>query len=275
MDGSVAQITALTCHGNAAISGIAIPRFFPSNSTCKFCARVDFRLRPVRGGMQNEYGVAETPDHWFSSLKQSGCIGILLVRRTDNLSGLPDRTSAGLVGGGGTWMMEVLGNDGWSDLWVAGWELGDKEASDRRVWTVTYERVVKQRSTERRQPDLNSVMRRLEAALEAIHGFAAKHSASPFTGLFENALALLRAKGGARQVFHEDLAPDAFLEPRARILLDACQPAWVFGAMGSWNDMYFEKTEEQESYDHLSEELFQAVTGAIQAAANSSCPVRG
>ena len=53
-------------------------------------------------------------------------------------------------------------------------------------------------------------------------------------------------------------------------LLDACQSAWVFGGMGSWNDMAFDG-EVQVEYDRTSEQLFLALNEVILAAANASC----
>lgn len=55
----------------------------------------------------------------------------------------------------------------------------------------------------------------------------------------------------------------------AATLLDACQKAWVFGCMGSWNDMGFDG-ENQKTYDRVSERLFQAVNVAIEQAATST-----
>jgi hypothetical protein len=66
------------------------------------------------------------------------------------------------------------------------------------------------------------------------------------------------------------LAPDGCLTPLAIWLLDACQSAWVFGGMGSWNDMAFQG-EVQVEYVRMSERLFLTLNEAIQAAANTSC----
>jgi hypothetical protein len=55
--------------------------------------------------------------------------------------------------------------------------------------------------------------------------------------------------------------------------LDACQSAWVFGGMGSWNDMGFEGADQKE-YDHVSEQLFAALNETIQAAVDASCAIK-
>jgi hypothetical protein len=53
------------------------------------------------------------------------------------------------------------------------------------------------------------------------------------------------------------------------MLLDASQKAWVFGGMGSWNDLGSEG-DDQKLYERLSDRLFRAVNEAIEAAATST-----
>ena len=52
-------------------------------------------------------------------------------------------------------------------------------------------------------------------------------------------------------------------------ILDAAQSGWVFGGMGSWNDMAFHGEVEKE-YARVSERLYSAITDAICAAANET-----
>jgi hypothetical protein len=66
-------------------------------------------------------------------------------------------------------------------------------------------------------------------------------------------------------VQHENIFP---IE-RNLTMLDAVQTAWVFGGMGSWNDLGFDG-EEQRTYDSLSEELCAALNMAVLEVVNSS-----
>ena len=80
--------------------------------------------------------------------------------------------------------------------------------------------------------------------------------------------------GGAKlHGFHKDLTVEGVGAPLAVCLLDACQSAWVFGGMGSWNDMGFEGVD-QKDYDRVSQQLFAALNETIQAATNASCAVQ-
>ena len=56
----------------------------------------------------------------------------------------------------------------------------------------------------------------------------------------------------------------------ARQLLLASSSAWVFGGMGSWNDLSFEKEEDNQHYETLSTALYNAINRGILAATNSS-----
>ena len=60
-----------------------------------------------------------------------------------------------------------------------------------------------------------------------------------------------------------------FRSALAECLLDACQSAWVFGGMGSWNDLAFDG-EAQAEYERTSQTLVLTLTDVIQAAANAS-----
>jgi hypothetical protein len=66
-----------------------------------------------------------------------------------------------------------------------------------------------------------------------------------------------------------DLAPSSFLPPYAEDLLAAAQWAWVFGGMGSWNDMSFEGDDSTE-YAQLTQELYAAVNEAVVVATNAT-----
>ena len=72
-----------------------------------------------------------------------------------------------------------------------------------------------------------------------------------------------------RYGYHQYLAPGGGLPSLAVRLLDAYQPAWVFGGMGSWNDLGFHG-EVQAEYNRTSERLFLTLTEVIQAVNASS-----
>src|SRR4051812_2286324 len=109
MNGPLAQIVALTCHGNALLRGLTIPPFFPANTTCNYVDAITFAERRKRFLRKTtDVRVAGTPDAWLAALPERGATSIRLLRQPRNDPQFSDRVSAGLVGGGGTWMVQVL-----------------------------------------------------------------------------------------------------------------------------------------------------------------------
>lgn len=269
MNGPIAQAVALTCHANARLSHRASASFFPQNSTCQFCRSVSFvAVEPQSGGKPRELPVASSPDEWFSLLEKERATGVELHHGPGQSQGAPERKLAGFVGGGGEYSLTVLGPEE-STLWMARWQVGDRRAPDKRIWEVTYGRVASVRPAPLVPTDLASPAHRLETALVDIIAFAEGHALEGFARLFRQALACLREPGAEHDVYHRDLAPAGVLPAAASALLGACQSAWVFGGMGSWNDMGFDGQDGVE-YDRVSESLYAALVNAIPAAANAS-----
>jgi hypothetical protein len=49
----------------------------------------------------------------------------------------------------------------------------------------------------------------------------------------------------------------------------ASSSAWVFGGMGSWNDIGFPDKQKEDEYDRLSAELYEVINECYVAVANS------
>lgn len=268
MNGPIAQSVSIVIHGNAFLNGSELPRY-EQNSTFAFCEKIVFvKLETGKSGGPREAIYAENPKDWYRMLLREHCSGLRLSFRSRNKDGVPDRMLAGFVGGGGDRFLETI-MPGGSDLWAARWEVGDKNAKDRRIWRVAYGCVAKA-DTQASSIDLHKRAAELRGALSNCRLFAEGNDLDNFARCFRNAIETIESKGEKRYGFHKDLAVESTVSLLAEILLDACQSAWVFGGMGSWNDLYFEG-ESMKKYNELSERLYQAVNNAIVDAANESC----
>lgn len=269
MNGPLAQIVALTCYGNAGIGESDIPKFFPSNSTCQFCDSINFvKFKKPFIGQTKEVEIAKTPDEWTASLWSRGAKGIRLVRQAQNDPGISDRMSAGFVGAGGTWMMEVMRKDGTSEFWAARWDVWNQDAPERRIWRVTYGLLSEAATQPYTGRKLADVKTDFQASLTAIHAFSAKESCGGFTNCFAGGLTALEDPS-ADIGYHKDIALGGQLGEDAQSLLKAAMSAWVFGGMGSWNDMGFPGATQKE-YESVSESLFRVLNEAIEVAASST-----
>jgi hypothetical protein len=273
MNGEIAQIIALTCHGNAALAGQDVGKFFPDNSTCAFCDRVTF-VAPSRSifGLAREKVVAKTPQDWFAHLKSTEATGIRAVRQSQNDPQLPDHRSVAFAGGGETWFLLVRYRESEADAWLPLWTLWAQwkpEAAEQRIWRVTYGRLPNAPATGTEPVAMHTAMTRLRDALREIRAFSAKHGLDHWTHCFDDALDTLESEGELRHRYYPDLTPPGCLSTQALRLLDACQTAWVFGGMGSWNDLLFDGAEGAD-YQRVSNQLFQSLSQAIAAGANDN-----
>jgi len=273
MVGPTAQLVALACHFNGRVRGFRPVSFFPSNSTCKFCEWVHFvcRRRALLTRRTNWVIAAQTPDGWLEREARPGREAVI-VHRDLNDSQISDRMSAGLVGGGGRWQLNIS-NGGRVDVWQASWGVGNREASEGRIWRVQYSLVAENVSLV--LPTLRSpmvIMAEFRQALSAILAFCDQHRLDGFGDSFTKAIECLSAEDPFVGAYHKDLAPEGLLSLPARQMLAACQSAWVFGGMGSWNDMAFDG-EVQNRYEKLSDALFTVVNEGIQSSANSATSI--
>ena len=182
---------------------------------------------------------------------------------------ISDRMSAGFVGGGGNWSIEVMRPDGTSEIWLDRWVAGNWDAPDQKIWRVTYGHAATAATAKAAPADLSAVAAHFKAALERTLAFAERNSGH-FAGSFRQALACLA--GSTRcSAYHRDLAIDGSLPGEALALLNAAQPAWVFGGMGSWNDLVFTGPD-GDLYEDVTSALYTAVLEGVATATNAFDP---
>lgn len=269
MNHPIAQLAALTCHANAFLGGRDIPAFFPLNSTCRFCDSIDFFETGTDAfGKPERNIVAESPDDWIHDLPMREIDGVRLIFGPRNDPEISDRMSAGFVGGGHVWRMHVLRDDGETELWSSEWHVWDQDAPDQRIWRVAYTL----EATEPRKAYVSRNLAIVKAAfrdsLKEVLAFSERHTEGAFSTNFTEALTALDDHT-ADLGYHKDIAMPGQLNPDAESLLKASSRAWVFGGMGSWNDMGFEEPIQTE-YENVSERLFDVVHEAIEASVTST-----
>jgi hypothetical protein len=267
MVGPTAQIVALACHCNAFARGLKSHSFFPSNSTAKFCEYIRFMHLQRRWFGQPWKTTALTTDEW---IKREGSPGqkAVVSYQSVNAPEISDRMSAGFIGGGGQWRLNVMCN-GRKNVWEPMWEVGDRNAPDQRVWRVTYMLAAENiEANDDRLEQLETIIPVLNQTFSDVLVFCSDHRLDSFSGFFRRATECLTANDALALVNHQDLAPEGLLSVAAERVLAACQAAWVFGGMGSWNDMGF-TGHEQSRYERLSDRLFAELNNAIVVATNS------
>ncbi|WP_225728212.1 MULTISPECIES: hypothetical protein [unclassified Nocardia] len=151
-------------------------------------------------------------------------------------------------------------------LWQARSQIGDRDAPDQRIWIVTYRS--QPVSSGPLLPDLQEAARLLDQALQHAEEFASHNVLPPWDELFAEARRQW-SSGEPRNVDHQDLFPDHWGHADSHRLACMAQAAWVFGGMGSWNDLQFDEPDRQREYETISRDLFAAVIRACVAAVNA------
>ena len=268
MDGTLSQLVTLTSAANGVIAGrTGADSIYPSNADFKFCNSVRFiDIRKPLLGKPQEIERHKDPYEWLRSLKPGHATRAWLTYQSGNLAMPPDHQLAGFAGGGGTWQLHVASPDR-TEIWLPRWEVTRRDDPDTRIWSVTYSCVARVPGKPSfPEPRLDLITSRLAASLNATHEFASVHDLAFWAGLFQRAADCLDP---SLPVVFPDYIQFVFLDSypeTAQRLLAAAYTGWVFGGMGSWNDLGFEPDAENDRYNRLSAELYSAVTDAIQQA---------
>lgn len=266
VNGPIAQIVALALHGNAALTGIGSIDFVAQNSTAQFCQSIDFvREEPRWFGLGTpERRIMSTPEQWFADLRNRKVVRIGVRWVSGKEKSAPDRMLAGFVGGGGTWTIQVQLSDDSYEQWTAEWRVDEpRRKIDGKIWQVSYRRAYSGKESLGVVP-VSEAMVQLKQALADIYAFSSRKDVKPFTTMFEKALSATRLEAGS-EGYHRDLFPKVVPSGDADAILRAAQHAWVFGGMGSWNDLGFDGADEKE-YERVSEQLFQALVRGVPSA---------
>jgi len=175
---------------------------------------------------------------------------------------LPEVHAAGFSGG---ILWAILADlPGTPRLWVPRWkyEGGDKP------WKVRVTGLASIHSPPQTVVGLTEAERSLRSALESALDFSTRAELEWFPGAFSKALALLDSET-PEIPYHPDLLPSSGYSLLARKIAASSSMAYVFGGMGSFNDIWFGGHRLKTAYKVLLPTLYNAVTDGLLAAADS------
>jgi hypothetical protein len=274
LQGTIAQAAALAIFGNDILRGYSRENFWPASTVFKFCKAVRFVALSGEATRPKESPFAEDPMQWITRLRDEGTTRLHIHAVAHNDPGISDRMSVGFVGGGGRWLIETQQARA-SDVWQSRWQVENKDDPDQKIWDVAYFRIDQGRQHIPLQTkNLTALRQDLMMVLSGIEAFAARQKLEHFAGTFRKATDLLSSDHPLSETYHSDLAPTPAMPLEAKQLLGAVQAAWVFGGMGSWNDLGFDRDDQRE-YDALSGELFLLINQTLCSAINTTSGAAG
>lgn len=272
MTGEMSQMVVLAVYGNRFLaSSEKLEGLFLPGSAFERCHSVTFARLEQYGTAINEHLIAGNPSQWLIDLKSRHCQALRLGVAPSSSSSAPHTgyASAGFANGGATWSLIAL-FENVAEYWQSRWLADNKDATDRKIWAVTYGRVISGAPKPIMKPtNLSEDKARLSAILISIGTFAEKNNLAYWRDNFNKAKSLLDAQAPFENSYLSGTLPKLEGSIEAKQLIAASSAAWVFGGMGSWNDVYLVGTDQQEMYQKLSSDLYQAINQGIVHAVNS------
>lgn len=254
MNGELALSVVLVTYGNVYLAGgedTAPPALIGTHPACTFVRAIEF--------VDQEGNVrASDPAQWFALLRAAGARRLWL-RPLPPTGDLPAHVAEAFSGGVARGI-EVECEDR-AELWVGAWRFGPGQR-----WSVRYGAIPLSAPTRLEVISLERIERCLARDVEQARVFAERAALSHWSSIFAQALELLRHSS---ETIPSAYLPETGFPPRARRLIEAADRAWVFGGMGSWNDLWFPQRDLQQEYEVITAALYDAVVRAIVGAANS------
>jgi hypothetical protein len=262
----LAQLITLAAHGSAWLAGRTgeqPPELKSTNSTFQYVREIRFELG---GSLLGKAVVANDVPGWLQAMRRRGATRLWLAI-PDVGTATSDRKVRAFLGPR-TWFLVATHHDRPTEVWRANWTVGDREALDRRIWDVEY-RGHRTSKVDVAHVNPADAMSRLVGAIENAQAFASSQDLDDRAAVFGAALQLGQAADPIPP-FHPDMFPVAAFGRSARHLLAMATRAYVFGGMGSWNDLAMPSPSATDSYEQISAELHAAVLTSFVAAVNGS-----
>lgn len=262
MNGELSQLICLATYGTAWLRNGAStepPPILSTNSTFKFVNSTQF----TRDGADSS-----DPATWLRSLRSRGVRRLWLAQPDvppvrSRWPYLQPHLEVAFANGG-HWFALATG-EAPSEAWHANWSVIEPRPADNRIWQVRYE-ASDAANLGPQRTDLANARSALDAALTNARAFAQQAELPEWSAEFTEAIEI----DDDRPPYEPDLMDPTF-PAEARHLIAKASRSWVFGGMGSWNDVGFEDQTQRAAHADVSSRLFDAVMSACLAAVN--CPL--
>ncbi len=214
-------------------------------------------VRSIRFEFRTPPQIVDGTRAWFSELGRRSCLRLELVVPA---SMKPD--GAAFAGGGDWFIRSCLPDD--SEEWHARVSLDPTD--EAKPWALRYVSEPARREQIPR-PRVAEAADGLRTALAEAERLSRRERLS-FVAQFVRARRVLDPRPPPPPGRFADLVPAGDFRSEPGRLLLAGMRAWVFGGMGSWNDVWLEDDELERDFSRVTAELWRAVLTAIVAGTN-------
>ncbi len=265
MNGEWAQLIALVAHGNYFLTHPEISKMdLSANSTFQYVNEVTF-VRYKSTLDPKGVKVAGNVADWLDILRERKVTRLWNIGFSWDRSDMAEHIAVAFASGVPI-AIQVDLPEGY-ELWYPLWKTGGKP---QKPWFVEYRGLVFSYSHAANQMSMEDVKVRLHNAIITTEQFSRRLEVNldGWADTFTSALTLLNSENPIAP-YHPDMLPNTGFSLEARQILCAAARAYVFGGMGSWNDLGFTQPEVQKEYQEISKTLYMAVKMSILMASNS------
>lgn len=267
MNVSILQMVSVVSYSNAYLNDRLPEISNQGEKISMYCNKVLFHIPVV--GDKNQY-TTQAPIDWFISLKFRGVKQVKLFYQSFAKPNTPEYMTAGFVGGGGVWMVETVLEDR-SEFWYSKWEVNEdkRQLGADRVWDVIY-RLAPIHELASTKYDVTVQSIALASVLEELVTFCKQEELSNWEAIFSGAKSVLENKKPSSAAYLKDMIVEGGYTDEALALMEAADRAYVFGGMGSWNDVgQLSDDAQEQKYKELSAQLYAVLNQSILAFTNS------
>jgi len=259
MKDEIAQIMALVAFGNAYLQGKQVS--FEKNHPAAFhYDNIRFVESLPEDLLARKTIIAKNPNEWFRLLKENKVNRLYLSFKSSSSIGLDDHISSAFVGGGSQWYIIAEKGDK-CDIWQTKWQM---EFGDLKVY---YYLLLKNVDLPKLpKTTLEQAKKYLAEILKDMIDFTNVNNLENWVNVFQKAQDLLSTEDSLLLI-QKDFFPNDCFDLEAKQILTASDQAWVFGGMGSWNDVVH--VNNYDLYTRLSANLYDTLCKAMIAAINS------
>ncbi len=260
MNAEILQIVAITAHANAYLNDkqVSFDKNHPAGfgyRNIKFVSKVA-QLDPIAQRVL----LAQNPNDWFKFLKKNNVSRLYLTYEMSENMFNKDHLKMTKGKKVGRWNIIAKKQDK-HDLWT---NYIQAEYGDAINY---YHLIIKDTSFGTLNfPTLETTKLYLNEILSDLISFTTKNKLKNWTNVFQNALGTLSIEDPSKLVSDNFFPADSY-SLEAKQILTTIDIAWVFGGMGSWNDV--SHVNDYDLYSRLTANLYNTLCNALVAVTNS------
>ncbi|NHK32505.1 MAG: hypothetical protein FK730_14220 [Asgard group archaeon] len=259
MNKEIFQIASLTAYANAYIKGKKVS-FEKNNPAAISYDKIKFvNELPIETHLKKVL-IAKDPNSWFKYLKKNKFSRLYLRYHTSTYLQKKDRKITSSIGESNFWHILAQKKEKY-DVWKSEWKA---IAGDEMAFYLLLTRNAN--IGEIRYPSLDTTKLFLKEILTDLVAFTEKNKLTNWEKIFQKAIDCLNIQN-SDELIQKDYLPVNCYSLEAKQILASCDQAWVFGGMGSWNDVV--RVQDYDLYRRLTANLYDTLCKSIVSAINS------